>query len=204
MQKRSKSVKPDDKQIMAVTSSDLRFAFQNFEKRDKYKNVHRRASLDPMIDRNQKEALRGNLTINEGSEAVIHHSSNIDTYEPHTTAQFIENAIMEMISKERLDAKHIAEHTKALNYPSKPLGLVIDNEELKERNLSTIKHSDSKLTNRSSKSLFDSNSGIPPQVMEEWINHTLKQGDDEAAVHPTDKMPRKFKTKHTQKYTHLM
>lgn len=109
---------------------------------------------------------------------------------------FIESALLEMINSERKEARHKAEHSKMLNHPSKPLGLVIDNEELKERNLSTLQKSDSKV-GPSSKSLLDSAHGIPPQVMEEWINHTLKMGDDEAAVHPTDKMPRKYKSKHT-------
>jgi hypothetical protein len=132
MQKRSKSVKPD---LMTVTSSDLRFAFQNFEKKDKFKHGGRKTSLDPVVQK--KPVIKGNLIFNEGSEAVI-QGDHVEINEPKSTALFIESALLDMINQERLDAKQMAEHSKMLNYPSKPLGLIIDNEELKQRNLSTL------------------------------------------------------------------
>lgn len=47
--------------------------------------------------------------------------------------------------------------------------------------------------------------GVPPSVMEEWINFTLSKAKDDAVpFNPTESIPSKFKNKHKQTITHLM
>lgn len=110
-----------------------------------------------------------------------------------------------MINQERAEAKYEAAHQPLFKFPGKPLGVLlgIDSNATLSKSKKMVTDESKKSTElRSPKELSPSRSGnVPPQILEEWINYTLKQDDDEEEQKG---LPRKYKKKRSQKITQQM